>query len=246
MLGGILAVVFFRLPDVSVWRSQNPQQTAFMRYRLKQKSGNSAVHTPRIKWIAGKNIPLQFKKTVIVAEDASFWVHHGIDWFEIRKSLRENFRKRRLRRGGSTITQQLAKNLYLSPHKSFLRKIREAFIALRLEKELSKNRILELYLNVIEFGPGLYGAETASEYYFAKPLASLSLDELIRLAAIIPSPLKLNPNRPSPGLSWRANVILERLHFYQMVPEEAYFSAKNELDYFFGRKKRPYRVYFVG
>jgi len=246
VLAGILMVIFFQLPDVRVWRSQNPRQTAFMKYRGEQHAGDTGFHASKIRWLPGKEIPPLFKKTVVVAEDASFWVHHGIDWYEMRKSLLKDFHQRRLSRGGSTITQQLAKNLYLSPHKSILRKIREAFIAMRLEKALSKNRILELYLNVIEFGPGLYGAETASQYYFRKPLGDLTLDEMIRLTAIIPSPLKLNPNRPSAALSWRANVILERLHFYRMVPDEAYFSAKNELDYFFGRKKRPYRIYFVG
>jgi monofunctional biosynthetic peptidoglycan transglycosylase len=148
---------------------------------------------------------------VLVAEDDAFWQHNGIDLKQIRASFESNVARGRMARGGSTITQQLAKNLYLSPSRNPVRKLRELFIARRLEAELPKRRILELYLNVIEWGDGIYGAEAAARRYFRKPASALSVSESALLAAAVVNARVLNPARPSARLRWRQQLILRRL-----------------------------------
>lgn len=158
-------------------------------------------------WQPLENIAVELRHAVIVAEDAEFNRHHGVDWNALWNAQKRNFKERRLYRGGSTITQQLAKNLYLRPSKTVLRKYKELFIAIRLEQLLSKPRILEIYLNVIEWGSGIYGAEAAARHYFEKSAAELSLDEATWLAAILPSPLRFEKNRNSEYIKKRANWI---------------------------------------
>jgi monofunctional biosynthetic peptidoglycan transglycosylase len=131
-------------------------------------------------------------------------------------------------RGGSTITQQLAKNLYLSTSKNPLRKLREFLIARRLEEELGKRRILEIYLNVIEWGDGIYGAEAASHTYFGKPSKDLSVREAVLLAAVIPNPRRMNPSRPSRRVEYRFDLILSRMHQYRQINDQEFESAKKE------------------
>jgi monofunctional biosynthetic peptidoglycan transglycosylase len=130
---------------------------------------------------------------VLSSEDQKFFGHQGVDWDAIEKSVQEDRKERRFVRGGSTITQQLAKNLYFTTHKSLVRKLRELIVARWLEEDLSKRRILELYLNVIEWGDGVYGAEAAAQRYFGKPASALDADEAAGLAAMIPNPRRINP-----------------------------------------------------
>ncbi|MEJ2545092.1 MAG: transglycosylase domain-containing protein [Calditrichaceae bacterium] len=137
-------------------------------------------------------------------------------------TIKRNFEEGKLARGGSTITQQLAKNLYLSTEKSFLRKLKEYFIAQRLEKELSKYRIYHLYLNIIEFGPGIFGVEAASRYYFKKSVKNLNLEEMVRLTAIIPRPLITNPKGHSGWLKWKCKWILRKLALYNYIDQATY------------------------
>ena len=151
------------------------------------------------------------KRAVLVAEDDAFWQHEGVDFEQLQESIVKDWARRQFARGGSTITQQLAKNLYLSPSKNPLRKVREWVIARRLEAELKKARILELYLNVIEWGDGVYGIEAASRTYFGKPAAELGAAESALLAAAIVNPRRLNPARPTAGLLRRQQVILHRM-----------------------------------
>jgi monofunctional biosynthetic peptidoglycan transglycosylase len=148
---------------------------------------------------------------VLVAEDSAFWKHGGVDVEQIRQSIEVNLARGTLVRGGSTITQQLAKNLYLSPSRNPVRKLRELLIARRLEAELTKRRILELYLNVIEWGDGVYGAEAASRAYFRKSASALSAEEASLLAAAIVNPRVLSPARPGSRLRWRQRLILARM-----------------------------------
>jgi monofunctional biosynthetic peptidoglycan transglycosylase len=150
-------------------------------------------------------------RAVLVAEDDAFWQHEGVDFEQIQESLEVDWAKGRLVRGASTITQQLAKNLYLSPSKSPLRKFRELIIARRLEAELKKARILEIYLNVIEWGNGVYGAEAAAQMYFGTSAASLGPSQAALLAGAIVNPRVLSPAQPTPRLLSRQRIILRRM-----------------------------------
>ena len=217
------AIYFFAsLPDVSYLKNENPKITALMQLRLHQAKAENMKLKIRQNWISYQSIPDLLKNTIRISEDASFYNHGGVDFEELKESIKKNFEEGKLARGGSTITQQLAKNLYLSTEKSFLRKIREYFIAQRLEKELSKSRIYHLYLNVIEFGPGVFGVEAASRYYFGKSVKNLSLEEMVRLTAIIPRPLITNPKKNSRWLKWKCKWILRKLVLYNYIDQATY------------------------
>jgi monofunctional biosynthetic peptidoglycan transglycosylase len=151
------------------------------------------------------------KRAVIVAEDSAFWDHEGIDLEQIRESMEVNIERRTAARGASTITQQLAKNLYLSPSRNPIRKLRELIIARRLEAALDKARILEIYLNVIEWGDGVWGAEAAARRYFGIPASALSAEQAALLAGAIINPRLLNPARPTPRLLRRQRIIMRRM-----------------------------------
>jgi monofunctional biosynthetic peptidoglycan transglycosylase len=138
----------------------------------------------------------------------------------LKEAIKKNWEKGKYVRGGSTITQQLAKNLYLSPHKSIMRKIKEYFIARRLESHLGKKRIFSLYLNIIELGPSIYGVQAASKYYFKKNVDDLDLEEIVRLTAVIPKPLKTDPQGESRWLKWKATWILDALKRYEYISQE--------------------------
>ena len=153
-------------------------------------------------------ISSHLQRAVIVAEDASFFQHHGFDWEGIRDAASRNWERGESHRGGSTITQQLAKNLYLSPKKNYMRKIHEAIITRALEKHLTKRRILELYLNVVEWGRGVYGAEAAARHHFGKSAQDLDPAEAALLAAMLPSPRRYDPLRATPFLTKRQHQIL--------------------------------------
>lgn len=205
------AYVYLTLPDVRVLRTEDPEETAFMRLRA-QEARRQGEEPRRIhRWVSYGHISTNLKRGVLVAEDAAFWRHTGIDIGQIKESMEINLERMEFARGASTITQQLAKNLYLSPSKNPIRKIRELLIARRLEVELTKQRILELYLNVIEWGDGIYGAEAAARTYFRKPASALSADEAALLAAAIINPRVLNPGRPTARLARRQQMILRRM-----------------------------------
>ncbi|MBP1634045.1 MAG: mrcA 3 [Acidobacteria bacterium] len=208
---GYAAYVYLTLPDVAPLQAANPKTTAFMELRDREAHDQGRPSRREQRWVSYARISPALKRAVLVAEDAAFWRHEGIDVDEIRKSLERDLERRQFSRGGSTITQQLAKNLYLSPAKNPLRKLKELLIARRLEAQLSKRRILELYLNVIEWGDGLYGAEAASRAYFGKPASALSPDEAALLAAAIVNPRVLDPQRPSARLLRRQRLILSRM-----------------------------------
>jgi monofunctional biosynthetic peptidoglycan transglycosylase len=199
------------LPDVRALRAANPTTTAFMELRAQEARAHG--RPPRVvqRWVGYGRISPHLKRAVLVAEDDAFWQHDGIDVEQLRESLETDWTRGRFLRGGSTITQQLAKNLYLSPSKNPLRKLRELVIARRLEAELKKARILELYLNVIEWGDGVYGAEAAARTYFSKSAAALGPEESALLAAAIINPRLLNPAHPSARLLRRQQLILRRM-----------------------------------
>ncbi len=208
---GGLAYLYLTLPDVRPLKTSNPPTTAFMELRAREARARGEPVRRRQQWVSYARISTHLKRAVLVAEDSAFWEHEGIDLQQIRESIAVNLERGRIARGASTVTQQLAKNLYLSPSRSPLRKLRELFIARRLEAELSKARIFELYLNVIEWGDGIYGAEAAARAYFGKSAAALTPEEAALLAAAIINPRQLNPLHPSARLQRRQRLILRRM-----------------------------------
>jgi len=209
--------IYLSLPDVTYLKNNNPNITALMQLRKNQTKAQGKKYNIRQNWVSFEIIPDLLKKAVRISEDASFYEHKGIDYEELKESIKKNIEEGTLVRGGSTITQQLAKNLFLSPEKSFLRKIQEYFIAKRLEDKLSKDRIFNLYLNVIELGPGIFGVEAASQHFFNKSVQNLNLEEIIRLAAIIPRPLVVNPKKDSKWLKWKVEWIFQKMKLYNYI-----------------------------
>ena len=207
----LLAYVYLTLPDVRPLKSSNPTTTAFM--DLRDREARAKGQTPRRvqRWVSDARISPALKRAVLVAEDDAFWRHEGIDFEQLQESIETDWSRGRFVRGGSTITQQLAKNLYLSPSRNPLRKLRELILARRLEAELKKTRILELYLNVIEWGDGIYGVESAARVYFQKSAAELGPSEAALLAGAIVNPRLLNPARPTKRLIRRQQLILRRM-----------------------------------
>ncbi|HEX5856052.1 MAG TPA: monofunctional biosynthetic peptidoglycan transglycosylase [Thermoanaerobaculia bacterium] len=202
------ALFYATMPDVMPLKSEFPKTTAFMERRKRELSRTG--QSSRLEWIPvplsriSNSLPL----AVVAAEDARFYEHKGVDWEAVRGALERDWESRNLRHGASTITQQLAKNLYLSPKRTVWRKLREWAIARRLEARLTKRRILELYLNVVELGPRTFGAEAAARRYFGKPASGLSDLEAATLAAMIPSPRIYDPVRHPQRVSRRALRIL--------------------------------------
>jgi monofunctional glycosyltransferase len=193
------AAALFTAPDVTGLRKKNPRETAMMRYReSRAKAKGQSIGRFQI-WVPLSRMSPYLIQAVMISEDDKFFMHEGFDWEGMRDALEKNLKSGHIVGGGSTITQQLAKNLYLKPTRNPIRKIREAAIAFWLDKKLKKARILELYLNVIEWGRGIYGAEAAARTYYGRTASELSPAEAVRLATILPSPLRLNPD----GNDWR-------------------------------------------
>ena len=198
-------------PDVRALASRPPATTAFIeRYKKRERE---AGRTPRVewRWVSTAAVSTHLKRAVVVAEDIEFFRHRGFSPEAIRGAMTEALEERRMPRGASTITQQLAKNLWLSPSRSPLRKAREALLTWQLERALSKRRILECYVNVVEFGPGVYGAEAASRRYFGKPAAELNQDEAALLAASLPRPREWHPGVASKAYRRYADNIRRRM-----------------------------------
>jgi monofunctional glycosyltransferase len=209
-----LIYVYLTLPDIRPLVTTNPSTTAFMEIRAAEahaggKPPRPVKHVQR--WVSYSHISTYLKRAVVMTEDDAFWQHQGVDFVQMRQSIELDWARGELLRGASTITQQLAKNLYLSPSRNPIRKLRELIIARRLEATLKKTRILELYLNVIEWGDGIWGAEAAARTYFSQPAADLGPEDSALLAGAIVNPRVLNPARPTPRLLKRQELILRRL-----------------------------------
>jgi monofunctional biosynthetic peptidoglycan transglycosylase len=198
---------FLSIPDVSKLKKEKPKKTAFMEYREKGSKDNGKKYKIYQIWMPYSKISPYLIKAVLIAEDDNFWRHEGFDYEAIQKAIEKDLKARRFKFGGSTVSQQLARNLYLSPAKSLFRKIREALITWRMEKVLSKKRILELYLNVVEWGEGIFGVEAASRHYYGKPSSELTPQEAARLAAILPNPRKYSPVSDQRYVMNRSNLI---------------------------------------
>jgi len=219
----LLVYAYLTLPDVRPLKTTNPSTTAFMDLRAREAS--AAGKTPRRlqRWTGYARIAPDLKSAVLLAEDSAFWQHEGVDLEQLQESIGIDWARGRFVRGASTITQQLAKNLYLSPSRNPLRKLRELIIARRLEAELKKARILELYLNVIEWGDDIWGAEAASRVYFRLSASELGPTESALLAGAIINPRLLNPARPSTRLLRRQQLILRRMGAITPPEEQTQF-----------------------
>jgi monofunctional biosynthetic peptidoglycan transglycosylase len=205
------AYLYLTLPDVRPLRAGIPSTTAFMQLRADQAHAKGLPEKRDWQWVPYARISANLKRAVIVTEDGAFWQHDGMDYEQLRDAVETNLERGEFARGASTITQQLAKNLYLSPSKNPIRKIKEILITRRLEVELSKQRILELYLNSIEWGDGVWGAEAAARRYFRKPAAELTATESALLAGAIANPHIMDPARPSARLRRRQQMIMRRM-----------------------------------
>lgn len=210
---GFVVLQYLLLPNnrLTMLQKNNPLITALMRERTDEAVALNKKMFLDQRWVPLSKISKHLRNAVIVAEDGTFFEHDGIDWYEVEESIKKNLEKGRAARGGSTISQQLVKNLYLSTSKDPIRKLKEMIITLRLERVLTKQRILEIYLNVIEWGNGIFGAEAAAQRYFGKSASELTRDEAARLAAIIPSPRKHTPNDMSRYVERRSAIILNRM-----------------------------------
>jgi monofunctional biosynthetic peptidoglycan transglycosylase len=206
-----LAYVYLSLPDVRALKTANPPTTAFMQLRERQANAKGQPYMREQRWVPYSRISNNLKRAVIVTEDSAFWQHEGVDYEQLRESMETNWERGEFARGASTITQQLAKNLYLSPSKNPIRKLKELMITRRLELELPKQRILEIYLNSIEWGDGVWGAEAAARRYFRKSAADLSASEAALLAGAIANPHIMDPARPTARLRRRQSMIMRRM-----------------------------------
>ena len=211
MVGLFLVWQLWLLGWVLFWGWVNPGETRFMEIRLTELRQKVPEAQLKKQWVPYERISIHLKRAIISAEDAKFVDHEGFDWEGMQKALEKNQKKGRFAAGGSTISQQLAKNLFLTPTKSYFRKAEEAIITLMLENLWSKRRILEVYLNVIEWGNGVFGAEAAARHYYNASAAQLGPEQAARLAGMVPNPRYYDRNRNAPGLGRKTAIILGRM-----------------------------------
>lgn len=194
------------------WIKFNPSSSAFMESRLELMQDKDPDATLRYKWVPYSRISNHLKRALIASEDFKFVDHEGFDWEGIQRAYEKNLQQGKIVAGGSTISQQLAKNLFLSTKRTPWRKLEEALITVMLETVMDKRRIFEIYLNVIEWGDGVFGAEAAARHYFRTSAGQLTAAQAAKLAAMVPNPRYYDKHRNAPGLEKKANLILNRMH----------------------------------
>jgi len=214
-----------RLYPVAELADRAPHRTALMNQRLREAESKGRKLRIEQIWVPYEQISPLLRRAVLVAEDDAFFAHGGLDWNEINASMRRNLERRKIVRGGSTITQQLARNIYLGDARTITRKLTEVFLAIRLERELGKRRIFELYLNLIEWGDGIYGIEAASRHYFGVPASALDVREAVLLAAVIINPRRYSVLSPSKRIERRVMMIAGRLHRRGAIDDAQYVWA---------------------
>ena len=216
----ILALIYLSIPSfqLPLLQFSHFRITSLMQQRAIE---HKLIFYPRQSWVDIDKVNPDLLKAIISMEDGSFFKHRGIDWKELNTALKVNKRRGRAVRGGSTLTMQLAKNLYLTTEKSILRKAKEFLITIRMEKEISKKAILQNYINAVEWGDGIFGIKEASEIYFHKEPANLNITECAKLAAVIPSPLVHAPNKNSAYVLRRSSIILGRINDVILFPESS-------------------------
>jgi monofunctional glycosyltransferase len=229
-----VTVEYVRLPDVRPLARDNPRTTALMEQRAEEAREEGRKPRQRQTWVPLSAVPPHAVASILLSEDARFYEHDGVDWVEVEDALGEAWEHRALGRGASTLTQQLAKNLYLSTDRSLLRKGKEYVLARRLEAELPKKRILTLYVNVVEWGDGVYGIEAAAREHFGRSASHLSVAQGALLASMLPAPRRWLPARRPVALRKRAVTLIGRLErFGRITPAQA-MEARAELSRFFG------------
>ena len=229
----VAAVAWFRLPDPARLARDNPRTTALIEQRRAEARAHRRPFRPRQAWVGLDAVSPRLVEAVVLSEDAGFWGHEGIDWDATWEAAAADWKARRFARGASTVTQQLAKNLWLGTEKSVLRKAKEAVLAVKLERALPKRRILALYLNVAEWGEGVFGVEAASQAYFGHGAATLSLSEGAALAAMLPNPHRISPSQPA-LLRQRAAHVLDRCLEDHVATQEETDTASAQLDRWLG------------
>jgi monofunctional glycosyltransferase len=207
----VLAVQAYFFLQIWWWVDHNPESTSFMRHQLVLMQQKNPKARLQQKWVPYERISNHLKRAIIASEDSNFSEHEGVDWEALQKAYEKNARKGKIVAGGSTITQQLAKNLFLSGERSYLRKAQEFIITYMLEFLMDKERIFEIYLNVVEWGGGVFGAEAAAQHYYGVSAASLGPAQSAQLAVMLPNPRFFDRNRGSGYLARRTNVILRRM-----------------------------------
>src|SRR5437763_966143 len=222
----IVGYEWITFPDVSALATNPPTTTAFMEQRKADLRAAGKSDAIEYRWVPYARISPYLRRGVLVAEDDTFYEHGGVDVKALQEAIRKDWQRKKITRGGSTITQQLAKNLYLSPSRNPLRKVKEYFLARSLENHLSKKRILELYLNVVEMGERVYGAEAAARHYFGKSAAALTPAEAALLAGCLPNPRAMSPGAPNKRLRSRERMILARMRRWGYLAEEEVLTAK--------------------
>jgi monofunctional biosynthetic peptidoglycan transglycosylase len=207
----ILCLQLYYFAQIWWWVDHNPKSTAFMRQQLALLRETHPDAQLQFQWVDYERISRNLKRAIIASEDANFADHEGIDWEALQKAYEKNAKRGHVVAGGSTITQQLAKNLFLSGSRSYLRKGQEVVIAYMLEYWMDKERIFEIYLNVVEWGTGVFGAEAAARHYYGVSAASLSAAQAARLAVMLPNPRYFDSHRQGPYLARRSALILRRM-----------------------------------
>jgi len=213
-------------PDVAALATKPPSTTAFMERRKAELRAAGKSDVIDYRWVPYDRISPYLRRAVLVAEDDTFFEHGGVDVNAVEEAIRKDWAHKKLTHGGSTITQQLAKNLYLSPSRNPLRKVEEYFIARSLENHLTKNRILELYLNVVEMGESVYGAEAASQSYFHVSASALSPSQAALLAGCLPNPRVMSPAAPNKRLRFRQRMVLSRMKRWGYLFEKEVLTEK--------------------
>ncbi len=207
------------LPDVRPLRRHPPKTTAYIELRRREAAAKGRRLGLRWTWVPYDQISPHLRDAVVTSEDDEFWRHDGVDWPALRAAWERDRKAGKFAAGGSTITMQLARNLYLSPSKNPLRKIKEILIARRLEKELGKRRILETYLNVVEWGKGVFGCEAAARAYFGKSCADLTADEAVAMAVVLPNPRRWDPSKPGKYVERNSARIVKRMRASGLWPD---------------------------
>ena len=207
----VLALQLYFFVQIWWWVDHNPESTSFMRHQLALMREKNPKAKLQHKWVPYNRISVRLKRAIIASEDANFSEHEGVDWEALHKAYEKNAHKGKIVAGGSTITQQLAKNLFLSGERSYLRKAQEFVITYMLEFLMDKERIFEIYLNVVEWGNGVFGAEAAAQHYYGVSAANLGPAQAAQLAVMLPNPRFFDRNRGSGYLARRTNVILRRM-----------------------------------
>lgn len=218
----------FSVPDLCDLKTKNPESSAFIEMRKEQWEDKKLRRKIDRRWVPLSAISKNLKNAVVAAEDPNFYQHRGLDFYSIKIAFQENWEEKKIVVGASTITQQLMKNLYLSPSQNPLRKWKEAILALRVERCIKKGRILEIYLNTIEWGESTYGVEAAARRYFGKSAAALDAAESALLAAMIPNPIQRNPYKKNPLLWRKKAAILGYMLRRGMLSKAQYQQAMNE------------------